>query len=323
MEKKYSNSYKKQTCDEEGNPITGMRVIKHSNEILYQKSYYCSGNLISFSQWDMAGKEEKRIPFQKNWTIANRDSYKNKIINGTLTEEECKKIQIQFQNYFLQEPILKKSEIHLIAGVDIAYWKEKNIEYGVCCINITDFHTQKVIERVYEKGEIHFPYIPGFLAFRELPLVWKAAKKLKNQPDVYMFDGNGILHPRHMGLAVMASIFLEVPTLGVAKSYYKIGEEDFIMPKEMAGSTTDIRINGQLLGKVLRTHAGVKPVFVSVGNFMDLEQAIWIVQNLITKESRIPVPTREADLDTHKVRKQYLEQESDIEHVMKIKTIKK
>ncbi|GAB6088102.1 hypothetical protein JCM11672_33740 [Alkaliphilus crotonatoxidans] len=91
-------------------------------------------------------------------------------------------------------------------------------------------------------SKIEVPYIPGYLAFRELPLVQEAAKKLSNQPDIYMFDGNGYLHHRHMGIATHASFFLKRPTIGVAKSYFKIQATDFEMPKNEVGEYTYIRI---------------------------------------------------------------------------------
>ncbi|WP_459768198.1 endonuclease V [Alkaliphilus crotonatoxidans] len=112
----------------------------------------------------------------------------------------------------------------------------------MCCIVIVDYKTKRVIEKVDYMSKIEVPYIPGYLAFRELPLVQEAAKKLSNQPDIYMFDGNGYLHHRHMGIATHASFFLKRPTIGVAKSYFKIQATDFEMPKNEVGEYTYIRI---------------------------------------------------------------------------------
>ena len=97
--------------------------------------------------------------------------------------------------------------IKLCAGVDLAYWKEEEIEYGVCSIIVIDYETKMVVEKVCSSGKITVPYIPGYLAFRELPLIVEAAKKLSKEPDLFMFDGNGYLHPRHMGIATHASFF--------------------------------------------------------------------------------------------------------------------
>ncbi|CAM4087496.1 endonuclease V [Bacillus manliponensis] len=199
------------------------------------------------------------------------------------------------------------SEIKTIAGVDLAYWNINNTTYGICCIVRIDYYTKEVIEKVYSYGEINIPYIAGFLAFRELPLVLEAAKKLSNEPDLYMFDGNGYLHYRHMGIATHASFLLNKPTIGVAKSYLRIQDIDFIMPGNQVGAYTDIVINKEIYGRALRTSKNVKPIFVSCGNWIDLDTSIEIVMNCINRESRLPIPVRLADLETHKMRKQLLE----------------
>ena len=142
--------------------------------------------------------------------------------------------------------------------------------------------------------------MPGFLAFRELPLVMKTAELLESKPEIFMFDGNGYLHPRHMGIATHASFYLNKPTIGVAKTYFCVDKKtDYTEPDKTAGSFTDIIINNEVYGRVLRTHTDVKPVFVSVGNNISLETASQITMNLVEKESHIPVPTRLADLQTH------------------------
>jgi deoxyribonuclease V len=117
----------------------------------------------------------------------------------------------------------------------------------------------------------------------------QTAGKLKEEPDLYIFDGNGYLHPRHMGIATHASMYLKKPTIGVAKSYYKIGNVDFIMPENYDGAYTDIIINNEIYGRAIRTHKNVKPIFVSVGNYIDLETATEIVNRLVTPESHIPM----------------------------------
>jgi len=192
------------------------------------------------------------------------------------------------------------SEIGTIAGVDLAYWKQNGEEYAVCCIVLIDFDTHKVVEKKHFSGKIEVPYMPGFLAFRELPLVLKTAELLENEPDIYMFDGNGYLHPRNMGIATHASFYLNKPTIGVAKTYFRVDKKtDYIEPDKTAGSFTDIIINEEVYGRVLRTHDNVKPVFVSIGNNISLDTAVKITMSLVEKESHIPIPTRFADLETH------------------------
>ena len=192
-------------------------------------------------------------------------------------------------------------KIKTIAGVDLAYWNdENNNESAVCCIVVLDFKSHTIVEKKHCSGKIEVPYMPGFLAFRELPLVMKTAELLESNPDIFMFDGNGYLHPRHMGIATHASFYLNKPTIGVAKTYFRVDKKtDYTEPDKTAGSFTDIIINNEIYGRVLRTHTDVKPVFVSVGNNISLETASQITMNLVEKESHIPIPTRLADLQTH------------------------
>ena len=208
--------------------------------------------------------------------------------------------KLQLKNDFLLE------EIRFVAGVDIAYWEVNDNTFGTCCIIVIDYITQEVVEKVYSYGEITIPYISGFLAFRELPLIKAAAKKLTTQPDIYMFDGNGYLHYINMGIATHASFFLNKPTIGVAKSYLKIQGVDFIMPENLAGSYTNIVINNEVYGRTLRTTQNVKPIFVSCGNWIDLDTSTEIVMKCINDESRLPIPVRLADLETHIIRKQLM-----------------
>lgn len=195
------------------------------------------------------------------------------------------------------------SDIKTIAGIDLAYWENAGQEYAVCCIVIIDYKTHTVLEKKQSHGKIDVPYIAGFLAFRELPLILETVKKLDIQPDLFMFDGNGTLHPRNMGIATHASFYLNKATIGVAKSYYRVRDGlDYSEPDTPAGSFSDIVCDGEIYGRVLRTHTGVKPVFVSAGNFISLDTATRITMELTGKESHIPVPTRLADLETHTAR---------------------
>lgn len=218
------------------------------------------------------------------------------ILNYTSQQNELRK-RILLQNNFSED------QIKLVAGVDIAYWGENNKEYGVCCIQVFDFCSKKLVEQVDYMDEITTPYISGFLAFRELPLILEAVKKLKTNPNLYMFDGNGYLHKRNMGVATHASFYLEKPTIGVAKTYYKIENTDFIMPENRTGAFTDIVIEGEVYGRALRSRKDVKPIFVSCGNDIDLDTATKITMHFIEKDSRLPIPTRYADLATHQARK--------------------
>lgn len=213
-------------------------------------------------------------------------------------------IQNSFKNKINLSDNFNISDIKSVAGVDLAYWKnESQEEYAVCCIVVIDYITHKVIEKKQYSGKIEVPYMPGFLAFRELPLILKTAEKLECKPDIYMFDGNGYLHPRHMGIATHASFYLNAPSIGVAKTYFRVNDTDYTEPDSGAGSFTDIVINNEVYGRVLRTHDNVNPVFVSAGNNISLDTTTKLALNLTDKESHIPVPTRLADLETHEARR--------------------
>ncbi|MGN1411855.1 MAG: endonuclease V [Oscillospiraceae bacterium] len=218
------------------------------------------------------------------------------------------------EKYFqqVQHQLAKKIDLHnrinpkdinLVAGVDLAYWNKDSLEYAVCCIVIIDYHTHEIVEKQYSYNIIDMPYISGFLAFRELPLVVETVKKIQNVPDIFMFDGNGYLHPNHMGLATHSSFILDAPTIGVAKSYYKIHDTDFIQPSNELNSYTDIVINGEVYGRAVKSARVKRPIFVSCGNFIDLDTAMNITLSLVhPTESRLPISTRYADLETHIMR---------------------
>lgn len=203
------------------------------------------------------------------------------------------------------------SAIQYIAGIDLAYFSYKGQEYATCNIVIVQYKTLQIVEEVEHIDKISIPYIPGFLAFRELPLILETVKKLEIEPDIYMFDGNGYLHQRHMGIATHASFYIKKPTIGVAKKYLKIQGYDCILPENYIGSFTDIIINNNIYGRCLRTRKDVKPVYISCGNWIDLDTATLIVMNTIKDDSRLPIPTRMADLATHKSRKEFMEKITD------------
>lgn len=232
------------------------------------------------------------------YNVTFMNNYKLKhLIEEFKKEQQALLPKVQLRNVFPLE------ELRFVAGVDIAYWDANGKTYGTCCIVVIDFITHEVLEKVYSYGEVKIPYISGFLAFRELPLIKAATKKLSKEPDIYMVDGNGYLHHRHMGIATHASFYLDKPTIGVAKSYLKINDVDFTMPDNQEGAYTDIIINNEIYGRTLRTKKNVKPIFISCGNWINLETSTDIVMRLINKESRLPIPVRLADLETRIMRK--------------------
>ena len=208
-------------------------------------------------------------------------------------EEKFAQIQNDLRQKISLEDSFSADALKTVAGVDLAYWQEGDTERAVCCI----------VEKKQCDGVIDVPYIPGYLAFRELPLVLKTVGLLENEPDLFIFDGNGYLHPRHMGIATHAALVMGRPAMGIAKTYFRVDKKtDYTEPAEDAGSYTDIVIDGEVYGRALRTHKGVKPVFVSAGSGISLDTACDIALRLTSKESHIPIPTRLADLETHTAR---------------------
>lgn len=192
----------------------------------------------------------------------------------------------------LSEKIILKNKfknIRLIAGADMAIDEHRNL--GVAGIIIYSYPDLKEIERCFAKAEIKFPYVPGLLAFREAPILTKAFTKLRYIPDVVIFDGQGIAHPRGLGIASHMGLILGRPTIGCAKSRL-VGEHK--EPGKNPGDWTPLNYKNKVIGAVLRTRKNVKPVFISPGHLIDLKTSIKIVVSCLDGV-RIPKPTREAD----------------------------
>ncbi|OHB57318.1 MAG: hypothetical protein A2173_03095 [Planctomycetes bacterium RBG_13_44_8b] len=185
-------------------------------------------------------------------------------------------------------------KINTVAGIDCGFtpstgsghWKDKkNI---VACIVVLSAESFELIETVYAVKPVRFPYVPSLLSFREAPVCIAAAKKLKTVPDCIIVDGQGLAHPRRLGLACHLGLFLDIPTIGCAKSRL-IG--DFKMPATPKGSISPLTDKGQIIGSVVRTRNNVKPVFVSVGHKCRLSDAVRIVLDCCVKY-RLPEPSR-------------------------------
>lgn len=197
---------------------------------------------------------------------------------------------IALQNRLKDKIILKDSfkNIKTIAGADIAISKS-----GMGCAGVIVFSFPEIeeIKRASHIGKVKFPYIPGLLSFREAPLLIKAFERLKMSPDIVMFDGQGIAHPRRMGLASHMGLLLDTPTIGCAKSRL-IGEYE--EPPRNAGSFMHLHDKEEIIGAVVRTRTGARPIFVSPGHKISLSTAIDITLKC-TDGLRIPKPTRLAD----------------------------
>jgi len=187
-----------------------------------------------------------------------------------------------------------KKQPKLIAGIDCAFSKDgKKIIAAVIVLRLFDFAP---VETTSAQRKVTFPYIPGLLSFREAPVCIAAVEKLKTKPDVFIIDGQGIAHPRRLGLAAHLGLFFDKPTIGCAKSRLTgqfqeppLEKGAYTLLKDKKGVKRDTQY--ETIGAVLRTRTNVKPVFVSVGNKCLLKDAIKITLSCAVKY-RLPEPTR-------------------------------
>ncbi|MFI5782962.1 endonuclease V [Nocardia sp. NPDC051570] len=179
------------------------------------------------------------------------------------------------------------AEVRTVAGVDSAYDDLGNV---VAAVVVLEVATLRVVDSASARGRVEFPYVPGLLAFRELPTTIAALEKLGTTPDLLVCDGQGIAHPRRFGLACHLGLLTGLPSIGVAKTVWG----DYDEPGRARGEFGDITLDGEVVGRAVRTQPGVKPVFVSVGHRIDLDTACAEVLAL-TPKYRQPETTRQAD----------------------------
>ncbi len=181
-------------------------------------------------------------------------------------------------------------EPSFIAGVDIAVGKASGLAQAA--VVVLSYPEMRLVAIELVQGRLEFPYIPGLLSFRESPLILAACQKLSLNPDLIIVDGQGVAHPRRLGLASHLGLFLGIPTIGCAKSRL-CGSHT--LPGEEPGCYTDLVDKGEVIGAALRTKAGVKPLYVSTGHKISLKNAIyWVLQ--CYRGYRLPEPTRLAHL---------------------------
>jgi deoxyribonuclease V len=189
------------------------------------------------------------------------------------------------------------TQCRLVAGADVAYDDAANRYYaGVVVVRLPELD---VIERVSAIGGSPFPYVPGLLSFREAPVLLEAFAKLQVEPDAVMFDGQGYAHPRRFGLACHLGLWLERPCLGCAKSRF-IGTHREPGPRR--GDLAALIDRQEVIGNVVRTRDGIKPVYVSVGHRIDLPGAVRVVLETCAGY-RVPEPTRQAHLHVTALRR--------------------
>ena len=189
-----------------------------------------------------------------------------------------------------------KGTFKTIAAADVSYGLADDRLYAVFLL--FTYPDLRLLEPAPAWGRVSFPYIPGLLTFREAPILLKAFSRLKSRPDLLLFDGQGIAHPRSMGIAAHLGILLDLPTIGCAKSRL-LGEDAEPGPDQ--GSVTPLLDHGRKIGMIVRTRARVKPVYVSPGHRMDLDTSVEIILS-ICRGYKIPEPLRQAHIFVNQLR---------------------
>jgi deoxyribonuclease V len=211
------------------------------------------------------------------------------------TVAEARRVQEHLRAQVRHVP-LPLDRIRLAGAADVTYVESK--ERVAAAVVLYDMGSGRILEEHTAERRTGFPYVPGYLTFREGPAVAAAWKKLSRRPDVMVYDGHGIAHPRRFGIASHMGVLLSVPSVGCAKSRL-VGEHD--PPGIAKGSVALLRDGEEILGAAVRTRAGVRPVFVSVGHLADLDTAIALVLSLCTRY-RLPEPSRRAHQLTRELR---------------------
>jgi deoxyribonuclease V len=219
-------------------------------------------------------------------TIFNMKFYRDHAWPSTL--EEAIVIQEKLRDQVITEDQLQEP-IQYVAGVDMGFEADGTISRAA--VAVLSFPDLQVIETSLAHRPTTFPYVPGFLSFREIPAVLDALEKIKTTPDIILCDGQGIAHPRGLGIASHLGLLIDMPTIGVAKSRL-VGKYEEL--PETKGSRQPLIYKGETVGAVLRTRVGVKPLYISSGHRVSLPTAIDYVLRC-TPKYRLPETTRIAD----------------------------
>lgn len=198
-------------------------------------------------------------------------------------------IQLRLAALARPEPAPAPLTPRTVAGLDVAYDTTSDRVAGA--VVVLDAVTLDTVDSATYTGRAAFGYVPGLLAFRELPPLVAALERLRVTPDLLVCDGYGVAHPRRFGLACHLGHLTDLPTVGVAKTPF-LGA--YQPPGAERGASAELRDGDEVLGRVLRTRTGVKPVFVSVGHRVSLADACRLVLDLC-RVSRLPETTRRAD----------------------------
>lgn len=200
---------------------------------------------------------------------------------------EAKLIQEELRDRVITKDCLQK--VQYVAGVDVGF--KDNYKITQAAVAVLTFPELKIVEKAIAQIPTVFPYIPGYLSFREIPAILEALKQLEITPDLILCDGQGLAHPRRIGLASHLGVLIDLPTIGVAKSLF-IGKHQEVAIEK--GSYQLLIDKDETIGLVLRSRTSVKPIYVSIGHKISLLTAKDYVMQCLTKY-RLPETTRWAD----------------------------
>lgn len=205
-----------------------------------------------------------------------------------ITPREAIALQRELAAHVVQAPLT--APVHTIAGTDCAFVDggKRIIAAAVLC----DARTQEVIATAETILPCTFPYVPGLLSFREAPAIIEVLGKLPVRPDVLMIDGQGLAHPRGVGIATHVGLWLDCPAIGVAKSRL-CGEHRDVGPSR--GCSVRLMFEGRPIGRVLRTQRRVRPLYISVGHRITIDESI-LLTLACARRYRLPEPTRRAHM---------------------------
>jgi len=201
-----------------------------------------------------------------------------------LTPTEAVALQRKLAGEILHAPLPRS--VRYVAGGDASFSRDGKHLYAGWVV--WDCAERRTVEEAVARTPVRFPYVPGLLSFREIPGLLAALRRLRTELDVFMLDGQGVAHPRRVGLASHFGWFMDRPSLGCAKSRL-CGEHR--EPGARRGASVALRDRGEVIGRVVRTRAGVKPIYVSVGHRITLDDAVRLTMTCCGKY-RIPEPTR-------------------------------
>jgi deoxyribonuclease V len=203
-----------------------------------------------------------------------------------LTPQEAIALQQELRHHILITDCL--DPVHRVAGVDVGF-EDKGVTTRAAVV-VLSYPQLELVESAIAHRPTSFPYVPGLLSFREIPAVLEAFARLSALPDLILCDGQGIAHPRRLGIATHLGLLLDIPSIGVGKTrlwgrYGKVPEG--------RGEWTPLKDKDEIIGAVLRTRPGVKPLFISPGHRISLETAIHYVMGCVTRY-KLPETTRQA-----------------------------